>query len=144
MTTTFRKDVTDQLAAPAEDFRLANPTLLLRVYKRRPTGFTPDLPAVYVGSKNEELAPSVGRWPRTMEPQLVLVGNPTGSPEEMADEMDVLVDTFLDYFNSRPHAISSNTVCWPRNVRDVELQVDEVVYPAAVVTFTALAAEGRG
>ena len=45
-TTTFRRDVTERLAALAEDFRTENPTLLLRVYKRRPTGFTPDLPAM--------------------------------------------------------------------------------------------------
>ena len=144
MTTTFRQDTTNNLVALAEDFKAANPTLLLRVYPRRPRGFTGDLPAVYVGSHNETLLPTPGRWMRTMEPQLVLVGNPSGSEDEVADEMDTLVDTFLDYCNARPHAISSNTVAWPAQVRDVELEIDDVVYPAAAVTFTALSAEGRG
>lgn len=144
MTTTFRADTTNNLVAMATDFQTSYPTLLLRVYPRRPKGFTGDLPAVYVGSHNETLVPSVGRWQRTMEPQLVLVGNPSGSEAEIADEMDTLVDTFLDWCNTRPHAISSNTVAWPAQVRDVELEIDDVVYPAAVVTFTALAAEGRG
>ncbi len=144
MTTSFRRDVTNNLVAMATDFQNAYPLLLLRVHARRPKGFTGDLPAVYVGSHNETLAPTVGRWSRQMEPQLVLVGNSTGAPEEIADEMDTLVDTFLDWANARPHAISSNTVAWPATVRDVELEIDDVVYPAAVVTFTALSAEGRG
>ena len=144
MTTTFRKDTTTGLVALAEAFKAANPTLLLKVYPRRPTGFTGDLPCAYVGSKNEDLSPTVGRWQRSMEPQLVLVCNPTGSEEEKADEVDVLTDAFLDYCNDRPHAIGSNRVAWPRNARDVELEVDDVVYPAVVITFTNLAAEGRG
>src|SRR5687767_5753174 len=127
-TTTFRRDSTNNLAALAEDFKNANPTLLLRVYKRRPTGFTPDLPAMYVGSKNENIRHTGGLRIRTMEPQLVLVGNPTGAPEEIADEVDTLVDYFLDYVTEHPHAISSNTVTSVTNIRDVELEVDDVIY----------------
>lgn len=144
MTTTFRRDVTNNLVALGNDFKAAYPTLLLRVYARRPIGFTGDLPAMYVGSHNETLRPTVGVWQRTMEPQLVLVGNPTGEPDEVADEMDTLLDTFLDYLNTRPHAVSSNTVVWPANVRDVELEMDDVTYPAAVITLTAIVGEGRG
>lgn len=143
-TTTFRRDVTERLAALAEDFRNENPTLLLRVYKRRPTGFTPDLPAMYIGSRNESIAHSAGLRVRTMEPQLVLVGNPTGAPDEIADEVDTLVDYFLDYVTLHPHAISSNTVTSVTTIRDVELEVDDVVYPAAVLTLgETIAREGR-
>jgi hypothetical protein len=143
-TTTFRRDVTERLAALAEDFKNANPTLLLRVYKRRPTGFTPDLPAVYVGSKNETITHTSGLRQRTMEPQLVLVGNPTGAPDEIADEVDTLVDYFLDYITVHPHAISSNTVTQVTTIRDVELEVDDVVYPAAELTLgDTIALEGR-
>jgi hypothetical protein len=143
-TTTFRRDVTERLAALAEDFKNAPPTLLLRVYKRRPTGFTPDLPAVYVGSKNETITHTSGLRQRTMEPQLVLVGNPTGAPDEIADEVDTLVDYFLDYITVHPHAISSNTVTQVTTIRDVELEVDDVVYPAAVLTLgDTIALEGR-
>lgn len=143
-TTTFRRDVTDRLAALAEDFRNENPTLLLRVYKRRPTGFTPDLPAMYIGSRNEAIRHTGGLRIRTMEPQLVLVGNPTGAPDEIADEVDTLVDYFLDYVTVHPHAISSNTVTQVTTIRDVELEVDDVIYPAAVLTLgETIAQEGR-
>lgn len=143
-TTTFRRDVTEKLAALAADFMNENPTLLLRVYKRRPTGFTPDLPAMYIGSRNEAISHSAGLRIRTMEPQLVLVGNPTGAPDEIADEVDTLVDYFLDYVTVHPHAISSNTVTSVTTIRDVELEVDDVVYPAAVLTLgETIAREGR-
>jgi len=144
MASTFRRDVTAGLIALAEDFKTANPTLLLRVYARRPLGFTGDLPAAYVGSHNETFRPYVGVWHRTMEPQLVLVCNPTGETDEIADEVDTLTDEFLDYANSRPHAVSSNSATWPATVRDVELELDNVTYPAVVITFTALGGEGRG
>ena len=143
-TTTFRRDVTNNLVALAEDFQNANPTLLLRVHSRKPQGFTGDLPAVYVGSHNEAIRHDAGLRIRTMEPQLVLVGNPSGAPEEIADEMDTLVDEFLDYVTLHPHAISSNTVTSVTQIRDVELELDDVIYPAAVLTLgETIAREGR-
>jgi hypothetical protein len=143
-TTTFRRDVTVNLVALANDFKNDNPTLLLRVYHRRPLGFTGDLPAIYVGSHNETIRHSAGLRIRTMEPQLVIVGNPTGEPDEIADEMDTLVDSFLDYVTTHPHAISSNTVTGVTTIRDVELEIDEVTYPAAVLTLgETIAQEGR-
>jgi hypothetical protein len=143
-TTTFRRDVTTQLVAMGNDFKDANPTLLLRVFSRRPGGFTGDLPAVYVGSHNENIRHDSGLRIRTMEPQLVLVGHPTGTPDEVADEMDTLVDSFLDYITLHPHAISSNTVTSVTQIRDVELELDATVYPAAVFTLgETIAREGR-
>lgn len=149
-TTTFRQDATNNLAAMAQDFAdsqthpVTGQALLLRVYKRRPTGFTPDLPAMYVGSKNENITHRSGLRQRTMEPQLVLVCNPTGQPDEIADEVDTLTDYFLDYVTLHPHAISSNTVTSVTNLRDVELEVDDVIYPAVVFTLgETIALEGR-
>lgn len=143
-TTTFRRDVTAKLVQLATDFKNENPTLLLRIYHRRPTGFTPDLPAMYIGSRNESIRHTSGLRQRTMEPQLVLVGNPTGSPDEIADEVDTLVDYFLDYVTVHPHAISSNTVTQVTTIRDVELEVDDVVYPSVVLTLgETIALEGR-
>lgn len=142
--TTFRRDVTNRLVDLGNDFKSANPTLVYRVYPRRPPGFTGDLPAIYVGTHNENIRHTAGLRIRTMEPQLVLVGKPTGSETEISDEMDTLVDEFLDYLTAHPHAISSNTVTSPTSVRDVELELDDVIYPAAVITLgETIAQEGR-
>lgn len=142
-TTTVRRDLRAGLVNAGADFKNQNPTLLLRVYERRPTGFTPDLPALYVGSLNETIIHTAGIRPRTFDAQAVLVGNPTGSPDEIADEVDTLVDYFLDYLTTHPRAAGSNYVLQPTSVRDVELEVDDVVYPSAVVGIQLLASEGR-
>ena len=128
-TTTFRRDVTEKLAALAADFMNEQPDALLRVYKRRPTGFTPDLPAMYVGSEERGPSRTAKAAPADDAPQLVLVGNPTGAPEEMADGVDTLVDCFLDYITVHPHAVSSNTVTQVTTIRDVGFEVDDVIYP---------------
>jgi hypothetical protein len=142
--TTFRQDVTERLVALANDFKAANPTLLLKVYHRRPVGFTGDLPSLFVGAKNEAIRHTSGLRQRTMEPQLVLVGNPSGSEQEVADEMDTLVDEFLDYLTLHPHAISSNTVTGATLIRDTELDVDGTIYPTVVITLgETIALEGR-
>jgi hypothetical protein len=142
--TTFRKDVTDRLVQLGNDFKSANPTLLLRVYHRRPIGLTGDLPALFIGTHNETIRHTSGLRQRTMEPQLVLLGTPTGSEQEVADEMDTLVDAFLDYLTEHPHAISSNTVTSPTQVRDTELDIDGTVYPTAVITLgETIVLEGR-
>lgn len=144
---TFRRDVTAGLYALAEEFRLANPTLVQRVYPRRPGGFTGNLPAIYVGARNENVLHDSGLRQRTMEPQLVIVVGATGTPEEIQSEIDELVDEFLDYATARPHAVSSNTVTSgrePWTLRDTELAMDDTIYPAVVITLTGtVSLEGR-
>ena len=131
--------------ALGQAFIAANPTLAIRVYPRRPGGFTGDLPCMYVGNHNESILVDSGIWQRTMELQMVLVGHPTGTPDEVADEMDTLIDAFLSYATANPHALGTNTVMGSRiTVRDVELELDNVVYPAAVVTLgESISAGGR-
>ncbi len=142
-TTTARRDITTGLVNLGEDFKSANPTLLQRVYPRRPGGFAGDLPALYIGAKNEALRHDSGTRMRVLEPQLVLVGNPLGSLNEMTDEMDTLVDTFIDYLTLHPHAGGSNSNIEPVGVRDVELEMDDVVYPTAVIDCRFEVLEGR-
>ena len=144
-TSTFRRDGTAGLVALGQAFIAANPTLAVRVYSRRPGGFTGDLPCLYVGTHNEAIVVDSGIWTRTMEPQMVLVGHPTGTPDEVADEMDTLIDAFLSYCTDNPHALGANTVMGSRiTVRDVELQLDDVTYPAAVVSLgESISAGGR-
>lgn len=144
-TSTFRRDTTSGLMALGQAFIAANPTLAIRVYPRRPGGFTGDLPCMYVGTRNESILVDSGIWTRTMEPQMVLVGHPTGTPDEVADEMDVLTDAFLSYCTANPHALGANTVMGSRiGVRDFEIEIDNVVYPAVVVTLgDSISAGGR-
>lgn len=142
-TTSVRRDIRSGLFNAGEEFRAINPTIFLKNYHRRPTGFTGDLPSMYVGSINETLRHDAGTRGRDLEPQTVIVGNPTGSPEEISDEMDTAVDYWLDFLTTHPRAAGSNYLIEPRTVRDVELEIDNVVYPAAVVQLHCVALEGR-
>lgn len=142
-TTTARRDIRAGLLLLGEDFKSANPTLLYRTYSRRPRGFTGDLPALYVGALNETVTHSSGLRGRTFDPQIGLVCHPTGSDAEVADEVDTLVDAFMDYVTLHPRAAGSNTLVEITSVRDVELEMDEVVYPTGLVTLSYLVAEGR-
>lgn len=143
-TTTVRRDLRDGLVNAGNDFKSINPTLLQRVYPRRPPGFTGDLPAMYVGAMNEpNITHSAGVRSRTFDVQAVLVFNTLGSEEEVSDEQDTLVDYFLDYLTTHPRAAGSNYVLQPTSVRDVEIDIDEVPYPASVVNVQLLSAEGR-
>jgi hypothetical protein len=143
MTTTARRDIRSGLVALGEDFKSANPTLLQRVYPRRPRGFTGDLPALYVGSLNEQVRHDSGLRQRTFLPQIGLVCHPTGSDTEVADEVDTLVDYFMDYVTTHPRAAGSNSLVEITEVRDVELEMDEVVYPTGLVVLNYLVLEGR-
>lgn len=142
-TTTVRRDLRNGLYNAGEEFRSINPTLLLKNYHRRPTGFTPDLPAMFINSLNETIEHSAGIRGRTFEAQTILVFNSTGSPEEIADEADTVVDYWVDFLTTHPRAAGSNVLLEPTSVRDLELDTDEVPYPAAVVGVRLRAAEGR-
>lgn len=140
---TFRRDVRTGLVAAGDAFKAANPTLLQRAYPRRPPGFTGDLPAMYVGSLNETLAHDSGTRSRDITAQTVLVCQPTGSDDEKADELDTLVDYWVEYLTLNPRAAGTGYLVEPRTVRDIEVTIDEVTYPAAIVEVFCRALEGR-
>jgi hypothetical protein len=144
MATTFRADTRTGLYGLLTGFQTANPTMLHHTYKRRPGSF-PDKFSGYVGSMNESIVHTgTTIRQRTLAPTIVLVGRLTEPSEEMADDMDELVDAFLDYCSARPHAISNTTITVPTAVEDVELDVEGTYRPAAVFTFgETIAMEGR-
>lgn len=142
-TTTVRQDLRSGLYAAGVAFKAANPTLLLRTYHRRPPGFTGDLPALYIGSLNELIEHDAGTRGRTFDAQVVLVCKPTGSGEEVADEIDTLTDTFLDYLTLNPRAAGAGYLIEPTATRDIEIELDDTVYPSVVISVRCRALEGR-
>ena len=140
--TTFRSDVRDGMYSLLTGFQTANPTLIHHVYRRRPGSF-PDRYSGFVGSMPETMNEATLLSQRTMTPSVVLVMKLTEPSHEQADAMDDLVDAFITYANARPHAVSNQTVVVPRGVEDVELEAEGTFYPAAIVTFSSIALEGR-
>lgn len=141
--TTFRTDVRNGIYGLLTGYQTANPTLMTHIYRRRPGSF-PDDRTAYVGSMPETIAHTGGSLSqRTMTPSVVLVMKLSEPSPEEADRMDALVDGFITYANGLPHAISNQTVCVPTGVEDVELEAEGTFYPAAIVTFSTIALEGR-
>lgn len=143
MATTFRAATRTGLYGLLTGFQTANPTLLIHTYRRRPGSFT-DESTGYVGSMNESIRHDAGIRARSLAPTIVLVLRQSEPSSETADEMDTLVDAFLDYCSARPHAINNDSVTAPTSVEDVELDAEGTFYPAVIVTFgDTLIQEGR-
>lgn len=137
MAWTFRSDLAAGIYSMLAAFMAANPTMLHSVHRSRPKNLA-DRPLAFLGSRTETLEHSVGIHRRTFAPTVVIVYAPADLSTEMADVRDDVVDAFLEYASSRPHAISSRTLVEPRATEDVELDLDGITYPATVVTFAAV------
>ena len=144
MASTFRSDVRDGYYALALAFAAANTSYNLTVKRVRPNAFG-DRPLVFVGTMNEAINNTQLQniWQRNMTPTLVFVWASSSDQGELADVRDDLIDAFLSYAQADPHAASDRTVSEPTGVEDVELELDGAFYPASVVSFAALSAEGR-
>lgn len=137
MAWSFRNDVAAGLYALLAAFQTANAGMLDAVYRSRPRQFG-SRPLAFVGSRNEALQHTTGIHRRTVAPTVVVVYAAKDYSEEMADVRDDVVDAFLEYASSRPHAITARTLVEPRATEDVELELDGVFYPATIVTFVAV------
>lgn len=137
MAWSFRSDVAAGLYTLLTGFQAAHSGMLDGVHRSRPKNFA-GRPLAYVGSRPEALQHTTGIHRRTLTPSVVIVYAPKDHSEEMADVRDDVVDAFLEYASSRPHAVTGRTLVEPRATEDVELELDGVFYPATVVTFVAV------
>ena len=137
MAWTFRSDAVAGMYTLLSNFSAANVGMLHSVHRSRPKNLA-DRPLAYIGPRPETLEHSVGIHRRTFAFTVVIVYAPKDHSDEMADVRDDVVDAFLEYASSRPHAISNRTLVEPRATEDVELELDGQFYPATVVTFAAV------
>lgn len=147
MTTTGRQDVVDGLVAVLEAFQAANPTLLRKVYSRRPGSFDGEKPVAFVGNRDELILHTSGTRQRTFAPTVVIV-DVFGDNEQSAGRMDALVDGLVDTFTANPHAIDG-AVLSQTAVLDIEIEQPKadggsIHYPATTLVFGEIVLmEGR-
>lgn len=143
MTTTFRSDVAGGLHSILSAFAVANPTLLRRAFRARPSSWTTDTPFGWVETRNETVRHDSGLRMRTMTPSVVVVDRLTDNIETM-DRMDDLVDALLDYFTANPH-ITANTAWDQLTITDETEQLPDGTWISAVrFTFgDVIIREGR-
>lgn len=137
MSWTFRSDMVAGLYSLLQAFQAANPTMLHGVYRSRPRNMA-NRPLAFIGPRPEALQHTTGIHRRTVSPAVLIVYAPKDLGEEMDDVRDDIVDAFLEYASSRPHAVSNRTLIEPRSAEDVEIAVDGVTYPATAVSFVAV------
>lgn len=133
----FRRNVSTALAAVAQTYATANPTLLRKVETARPASFA-ETPIAYVRTRSEALLfPGGDIQQRTIRPVLVVVDMAPDSIEQ-AERMDDLADALIAAYAAVYHQVSGSTLLTPVGIEDIEDEVGGVSYPGFAITFEAL------
>lgn len=147
MATTARQDARAGLYALLTGFHTANPTLLYSAYLSRPAGFSPELPAGFVGAMNEPtIRHDSGTRQRNFGLEIVLIDNFSPSNEAQAYRLDALVDAFVDYCTANPQIVA-HTILAPTSVSEGEITIaggtQSITYRAVSVAIQFTIMEGR-
>jgi hypothetical protein len=140
--TTFRVDLVDALFDLLEAYRVANPTLLRKVYRTRPPAFQ-ELPAAFVGPRVETITHTAGTRERAINPTVVVVDSFSGDNIETGDRMDILMDDLVDVFTAGVRQIGTSII-EPTAIAPGELEASGAIYRAEAIEFARTSIrEGR-
>lgn len=148
MVTTFRSDSVAAHVAILTAQKTATPTQLRAVYASRPGSF-PELPAAYVGNRDERITHPGGQMrTRTMAGLTVVLVDSFADNIETGDRLDDLVDLLVDRYEAAYAQIAGgNNIIQLSSVSDTELEQTGdpvVVYRAVVLGFgESFITEGR-
>ena len=140
--TTFREQLVTGIYATLNNFALANPTLLRRVWKARPGSFAGELPLAYIGSRDATWIYSAGvrQWHAT--PSVVVVDAVPDGPEAEA-RMDVLIDGLIDAFTRDYHGVSGTSILQANGVTELDMSDSGTHLLGEQIQLTGDIAEGR-
>jgi hypothetical protein len=102
MTTNNRANVVTAIGTMMAAFIAANPTLLLRHFKVRPTGALTDWPMSYLDLRPTTISYDSSLRETNFTPSIVFVDRPTDNGQT-ADRFDALIDAFTDFLDTRGH-----------------------------------------
>lgn len=129
---TFRADLVDALYDLLVAYQTANPTLLRKVYRTRPAAFG-ELPAAFVGPRNETITHTAGTRERAIDPSVIVVDTFTDNVET-GDRMDILMDDLVDVFTAGVRQLG-NAIIEPTGVLPGELEASGAIYRAETIQF---------
>jgi hypothetical protein len=129
---TFRVDLVDALYDLLVAYQAANPTLLRRVYRTRPSAFQ-ELPSAFVGPREESITHTSGTRERTISPTVVVVDTFTDNIET-GDRMDILIDDLVDVFTAGVSQVATSII-EPTAVIPGELEASGAIYRAESIQF---------
>lgn len=137
MATTFRTDIRAGMLAVVQSFATANPTMLAKVHKVRPTTFAGDIPFAYIDLTRETASHTAGTRERVLSPSVVVVAAPLDNDTQVA-AWDTLVDALADHFTDNPQ-FTANTIWDVWTVTDeseeIESREGTRTFPAVRFTF---------
>jgi len=138
---TFRVDLVDALYYLLVAYRTANPTLLRATYRTRPAAFG-ELPAAFVGPREETITHTAGTRERAINPSVVVVDSFSDNTET-GDRMDILMDALVDVFTAGVRQIG-NAILEPTAIIPGELEASGAIYRAENIQFARTSIrEGR-
>lgn len=144
--TTYRTDARAALATLLENFRTANPTLLLQTYPSVPMSV--HVPCAWVGRWREpSISLDMSLVTRQPQVELVLAQGEYDNAQTMV-RMDVLVDTFVSYLaNLSGGRVGANGVLIGLATDEAELTLSgpggsSATYMTTIVTLTLDIQEG--
>lgn len=115
----FRQQQVAGLVTLLTTFRSANPTMLKSIRLTRPEAMA-DVPAAFVGARDEAVAQDGGLRTRRFATSIVLVDR-VANNVETENRMDALIDAILDLLSANPHAASGQTIVSPTAVNEYAL-----------------------
>lgn len=152
LNTTFREDVRAGMLTTLGLFKIANPTLIRKIWTVRPESFTlGDLPALVLGNLTESIGggngPYQGIRQRTMTGFTVDIVDRSPDNTEAANRADLIVDALMDYLTAAYHMASPTSIVSPIGVTDGETgaisEGQNLYWYSQVLIFSANVAEGR-
>jgi hypothetical protein len=148
LNTTFREDVRNGIMTTLGLFKIANPTLVRKLWRVRPESFTlGDLPALTVGDVTESIATANGVRQRQMDGFTVEITDSVSDNLESSNRGDLLVDAIMDFLTANYHMASGTSIVEPIGVTDgstgVTTEAPNLTWYSQVITFRAYIMEGR-
>ena len=138
---TFRVDLVDALYDLLTTYSVANPTLLRKVYRTRPGAFQ-ELPAAFVGPRDETITHTAGTRERAINPTVVVVDTFSDNVET-GDRMDILMDDLVDVFTAGVRQLAW-AIIEPTGVVPGEIEASGAIYRAETIQFARTSIrEGR-
>lgn len=102
-----RQDLVSGVTTMMAAFIAAQPTLLKRHFRARPTTAVTDWPCSWLDLRPESVSYDSAMRDREFSPSIVFVAGP-GDNDQMMTVLDSIVDAFTDHLDAYPHILTGS------------------------------------
>lgn len=140
-TQTNRQDLNDLLAALIAAFIAAHPTVTRKFWSEVPASLTGEVPFVYTGPINEQIAHDSGTRGTLFTGELGYVDR--GDPQEVNTRINTFADFMRDWFTANSRALPAGTFEQTAFIDGGELTQGNAVTANPKIAFRFFVQEGR-